>query len=45
LRDSGFLQPEEVLHFVVKFFDCDHDEKLNYTEFLSLVLPCDHAKL
>ena len=45
LRDSGFSRSEEELSYIVQFFDCDEDEKLNYTEFLSLVLPCDNARL
>lgn len=45
LRDSGFSRTEEELSYIVQFFDCDEDEKLNYTEFLSLVLPCDNARL
>jgi len=45
LRDSGFNREIELVGYMVQFFDCDEDEKLNYTEFLSLVLPCDNARL
>jgi len=46
LRDSGFEKRTEAeCHYLVEFFDCDEDERLNYTEFLSMVLPCDAAKL
>lgn len=46
LRDSGFEKRKEAeCHYLVEFFDCDEDERLNYTEFLSMVLPCDAAKL
>lgn len=46
LRDSGFSnKTENDCYYLVEFFDQDEDQRLNYTEFLSLVLPCDAAKL
>ncbi len=45
LESAGQSLNEEELSYLIQFFDCDEDEKLNYTEFLSLVLPCDNAKL
>jgi Ca2+-binding EF-hand superfamily protein len=46
LRDSGFDDYTEAdTFYLIQFFDCDEDDKLNYTEFLSLSLPCDNAKL
>ena len=46
LRDNGFNEQTEAdTYYLVKFFDVDEDEKLNYTEFLTLVLPWDNAKL
>lgn len=46
LRDNGFTEETEAdTYYLAKFFDVDDDEKLNYTEFLTLVLPCDNAKL
>ena len=46
MRDSGFGdKTEKECFYVISFFDCDRDGALSYTEFLSLVLPCDSAKL
>ena len=46
LRDSGFGDKSgKECFYVIKYFDCDQDEALNYTEFMSMVLPCDSAQL
>ena len=46
LRDNGFTEETEAdTYYLMKFFDVDDDQKLNYTEFLTMVLPCDSAKL
>ncbi|CAI2362581.1 unnamed protein product [Moneuplotes crassus] len=46
LRDNEFQEETEAdTYYLMKFFDVDEDCKLNYTEFLTLVLPCDNAKL
>lgn len=46
LRENGFSEETEAdTYYLMKFFDVDDDQKLNYTEFLTLVLPCDNAKL
>lgn len=46
LRDNGFTEETEAdTYYLMKFFDVDDDNKLNYTEFLTLVLPCDNAQL
>ena len=30
---------------VVKYFDVDLDNALNYTEFMQMILPCDNLRL
>lgn len=30
---------------MLKFFDVDDDDRLNYSEFLTMVLPCNSMKL
>lgn len=46
LRDNDFTEETEAdTYYLMKFFDVDDDEKLNYTEFLTMVLPCDSSKL
>lgn len=46
LRDNGFVEETEAdTYYLTKFFDVDSDGRLNYTEFLTMVLPCDNAKL
>lgn len=32
-------------YFVMKFFDSDEDGKLNYPDFLQIVLPCTNQKI
>ena len=40
LRDNEFNEETEAdTYYLLKFFDVDEDEKLNYTEFLTMVLP------
>lgn len=36
---------ESEFYFVVKFFDSDEDGKLNYPDFLQIILPCTNGKL
>jgi len=31
--------------FLVKYFDIDFDNGLNYTEFMQMILPCDNLQL
>ena len=46
LRDNEFNEETEAdTYYLLKFFDVDEDEKLNYTEFLTMVLPWDSSKL
>ena len=45
-RDNGIMEVNEAdCYFVIKFFDSDEDGKLNYTDFLQIVLPCTNAKI
>jgi hypothetical protein len=32
-------------YYVVKFFDSDEDGKLNYSDFIQIILPCSNSKL
>ena len=46
LRDNSIHNITEAeTYYVVKFFDSDEDGKLNYPDFMQLVLPCDNAHL
>ena len=46
LRENGTTDVTEAdTYFVVKFFDSDEDGKLNYPDFLQMVLPCTNYKL
>jgi Ca2+-binding EF-hand superfamily protein len=31
--------------YLVKYFDVDGDNSLNYTEFMQMILPCDNLRL
>ena len=42
LRDHGnFTASENELYRLVRFFDCDEDGRLNFQDFLSMLLPCE----
>lgn len=45
-RENGFreLEPEDFTS-MVRYFDLDADKKLNYHDFLQILLPCDDAFL
>ena len=45
-RENGFreLEPED-FQGIVRYFDLDGDKKLNYHDFLQILLPCDDAYL
>jgi len=46
LRENGVTTcTESDLYFVVKFYDSDEDGKLNYPDFLQMILPCTNYKL
>jgi len=46
LRDNGIHNVTEAdCYYLVKFFDSDEDGRLNYPDFMQLVLPCDNASL
>jgi len=46
IRDNGIHTITEAdCYYVVKFFDSDEDGKLNYPDFLQLLLPCDNKFL
>ena len=43
-RENGFreLEPPD-FQSMIQYFDLDGDKKLNYHDFLQVVLPCDNA--
>lgn len=46
LRDNGIHNITEAdCYYLVKFFDSDVDGRLNYPDFMQLVLPCDNPAL
>mmetsp|Transcript_21102 Transcript_21102/g.20265 ORF Transcript_21102/g.20265 Transcript_21102/m.20265 type:complete len:133 (+) Transcript_21102:106-504(+) len=46
IRDNGVNHITEAdCYYVVKFFDSDEDGKLNYPDFMQLLLPCDNTFL
>ena len=32
-------------HYIVRYFDSDEDECLNYSDFLQVLMPCDNSYL
>ena len=46
MRENGQTEVCEAdFYFVIKFFDSDEDGKLNYPDFLQMILPCTNSKL
>lgn len=46
MRENGQMEVAEAdFYFVIKFFDSDEDGKLNYPDFLQMILPCTNMKL
>ena len=46
MRDNGNMDINEAdCYFVMKFFDSDEDGKLNYPDFLQIVLPCTNKEI
>lgn len=45
-RENGYreVSPEDFI-FMVTYFDLDGDGKLNYHDFLQILLPCDNPYL
>lgn len=45
-RENGFreLEPNDFNAFI-KYFDLDQDKKLNYHDFIQLLLPCENTYL
>ena len=45
-RENGYreLEPTDFKQ-MIKYFDLDSDELLNYHDFLQILLPCDDAYL
>ena len=39
------MATEADCYYLVKFFDSDEDGKLNYTDFMQVLLPCDNPDL
>lgn len=46
LRDNGVNSANEAdCFYMIKYFDSDNDGKLNYSDFMQLIMPCDHTNL
>jgi Ca2+-binding EF-hand superfamily protein len=46
MRENGVMGMTEAdFYYVIKFFDSDEDGKLNYPDFLQIVLPCTNPKI
>ena len=46
LRDNDVHSITEAqCYYLVKFFDSDEDGKLNYPDFMQMILPCDNPYL
>ena len=46
LRDNDLHDVTEAqCYYLVKFFDSDEDGKLNYPDFMQMILPCDNPFL
>ena len=46
LRDNNVYHITEAdYYYLIKFFDSDEDGKLNYPDFMQMVLPCDNNYL
>ena len=45
-RENGYreISPEDFI-FLINYFDLDNDNKLNYHDFLQVLLPCDNPFL
>ena len=45
-RDNNVIHlAERDCHHIIRYFDQDHDNGLNYKEFMELILPCDDLVL
>ena len=45
-RDNGAEDATEAdCHYIVKYFDSDDDEFLNFQDFLQVMMPCDDSYL
>ena len=43
MRDNGVYDITEAdCYYIVKFFDADEDGKLNYPDFLQVILPTNN---
>lgn len=46
LRDNGIDSANEAdCYFMIKYFDSDSDGKLNYSDFMQILMPCDNTHL
>jgi hypothetical protein len=46
LRDNGVHSATEAdCYYLIKFFDSDEDGRLNYPDFMQMVLPCDNPQV
>ena len=46
LRDNGVEEATEAdTHYIVKYFDSNEDELLEYEDLMQMVMPCDNQYL
>lgn len=46
MRDNSYYDTCEAdCYYIVKFFDADEDGKLNYPDFMQIVLPTNNKNL
>ena len=46
LRDNGVEEATEAdTHYIVKYFDSNEDEMLEYEDLMQMVMPCDNQYL
>ncbi len=45
-RDNGVDEANEAdCFYIVKYFDSDEDMRLNFSDFLQMLMPCDSQRL
>ena len=46
LRDNGVEEATEAdTHYIVKYFDSNEDDMLEYEDLMQMVMPCDNQYL
>ena len=46
LRDNGIEEATEAdTHYIIKYFDSNDDDKIDYEDLMQMVMPCDDQYL